>query len=627
MDNTRFWAQEDEVLDFSVRNEPKFQPCLRSIYPSLDERWKPSATNMDMIPDPVSSKWTIYPIIADVNQSAQTVLLKKSLIQDYGMIRLLPYHPQVWVARAATFLKLGYGELATADAYKAHLLCKAASVEGMKAREPGDGSLTAKVFGTILSELPQAETQSLPAYYIQVFSSINRTHGNAYLLMAQGLMSVSSWYDARYVLKEAKKAFPGNAKFRMLLVELKEKITFLKETMKVHGRDAQTVKEILHKGQLERVAYPWIVDKELERSVIAVRRLNSQFQAASTNACILRSPIGGKPTGEGVKEDDFGVYAQSDIQQGETILATRSIWTDCAIPNGDDHCLACCRILRNKDAIRLTSCTCLFCSKACRDEATTTYHDATCGGDFGWLYEASKGADKTFTDMIPLLLVKILGTAVHLGCNLLKVPCIESLKPNNDSVVPSSFRLSYNIIGPLQILENLGVDIFADLKFDSWALQTLIMRIEDSRVHKRSRGDLRYSIIDPLFSMFNHSCTPSASYRYEGGGTAMTVKAIRDIKKGEEIYISYVEPWIPEKERKNELWKRVGGLCGCMSCERERLAEAIALRCKKEREAEEKQRALEDKRRVLSERAAVEGERFVRKLRDLERAKRTMPVR
>lgn len=562
-----------------------------------------------------------------MKQSAQTVLLKKILIQDYCMIRLLPYHPQVWVARAATFLKLGYGELATSDAYKAHLLCKAASVEEMKVREPGDGSLTAKVLGTILSKLPQSGNQSLEAYYQQTFASTNRTHANAYLLMAQGLMSVSAWYDARYVLQEAKKAFPENGKFRALLAELKEKLTFLKQTMKVHGRDVEAVKEILHKGQLERVAYPWIVDKELERSVKAVRRLNTQFQAASTDACILRSPIGGNPTGEGVKEDDFGVYAHSDIQQGETILATKSIWTDCATREGDDRCLACCKILWNKDAIRLTSCTCLFCSEACREEATTTYHDATCGRDFEWLYEASKGADKTFADMIPLLMVKILGTAVHLGCKLLNVPCIESLKPNNDSVVPSSFRLSYNIIAPLQILETLDVDTFANLNFDSWALQTVIMRIEDNMVHKQTLGDLRYRIIDPLFSMFNHSCTPSASYRYEGGGTAMTVEAIRDIKKGEEICLSYVEPWMPDKERKDELWKRVGGLCGCMSCQRERLAEAIALRCKREREAEERRRALDERRRVLSERAAVEGERFVRKLRDLERTKGRMPVR
>ena len=403
----------------------------------------------------------MYLFIADVNQSEQTVLLKKSLIQDYCMIRLLPYHPQVWAARAATFLKLGYGELASADAYKAHLLCKAASVEEIKAREPGVRNLTAKVFGTILSKLPQAENQSIKVYYIQVFSSINRTHEHAYLLMAQGLMSVSAWYDARYVLQEAKKAFPKNENFRMLLIELQEKIALLKETLQVHGRDEKAVKEILHRGQLERVTYPWIVAKELERSLKTVRRINTQFVAASINACILKSPFGGNPPREGVKEDDFSVYAQSDIPKGGAILATKSIWTDCRY--GDDRCLACCRILWNMDVIRLTACTCVFCSDVCRQEALTTYHNAICGRDFGWLYDACKGVDKTFSDLVPLLMVKILGTAVHLDCKPLKVPCIESLKPNNDSVVPATFRLSYNVIAPIQNLETLGVDIFTNL--------------------------------------------------------------------------------------------------------------------------------------------------------------------
>ena len=76
---------------------------------------------------------------------------------------------------------------------------------------------------------------------------------------------------------------------------------------------------------------------------------------------------------------------------------------------------------------------------------------------------------------------------------------------------------------------------------------------------------------------------------------------------------------MPDKERKDELWKRVGGLCGCPSCKRERLAEEIRLICKKEKEAEERQR-------ILSERAAEEGQNLVRKLRDLERASGGMPL-
>ena len=92
------------------------------------------------------------------------------------MVRTQPYHPQVSVNRGTTFLTLGYGELAVADSYKAHILCRAASVEEIKVREPGDGSLTAKVMSAILSKRPQAENESLEAYYLLVFSGIKKTH-------------------------------------------------------------------------------------------------------------------------------------------------------------------------------------------------------------------------------------------------------------------------------------------------------------------------------------------------------------------------------------------------------------------------------------------------------------------
>ena len=100
--------------------------------------------------------------------------------------------------------------------YRAHLLCYAASVEELKARELGDGSLPAKVFNTILSKLPQAENQSLEAYYLLVFSSIKMMHERAYLIMAQGLLSMSAWDDALAVLKEAIIALPEVWEFKKL---------------------------------------------------------------------------------------------------------------------------------------------------------------------------------------------------------------------------------------------------------------------------------------------------------------------------------------------------------------------------------------------------------------------------
>ena len=89
-------------------------------------------------------------------------------------------------------------------------------------------------------------------------------------------------------------------------------------------------------GQLERVAYPWIVNKELEGSSKSIIKLNAEFEAASENACIQRSPLIGAST-----EDNLGVFSTSRIQQGDTIVFTRSVWTDDKTRNGDNLCSAC----------------------------------------------------------------------------------------------------------------------------------------------------------------------------------------------------------------------------------------------------------------------------------------------
>ena len=504
------------------------------------------------------------------------------MIHDHCLIRLVPYHPQVWIARSASFLALGYGELAAADAYKAHLLCCAASVEGLKAQEPGDGSLTAKVFSEILSKLPQGDNQSLKAYYLIIFSSIKRMHERAYLLMAQALVCHNAWADTLAVLEEAISSFPENRDFKVLHRRWNKKIALLQYNMMAQGKDKETIKKILSTGQLERVAYPWIVVKELRRSVKSMKRINAQFEAASDVAIIQNSPLDNASPRDGLREENFGVFAKCDIRPGEEILFNRSIWTDYNARVGDNCCSACCQSVPEKLAIQLACCTSKFCSETCMQDAIDTYHDVICGKDFSWLYKASKLADPVYCDKVPFMLVKILATAIHKDCKPLKVSCVRTLKANYDNVSLSRFSLFDNIVAPIQILEALGVDIFTNLKFDSWALQTIITRIENNGVSKETLGNQTYSTVDPLFSMFNHSCMPSAKFHFIGGSTSTVVTACRDIKKGEEICISYIEPGLPESVRRDKIWRRIGRMCGC-------------LRCGREREAEERQRLLRER--------------------------------
>ena len=79
---------------------------------------------------------------------------------------------------------------------------------------------------------------------------------------------------AALIAHKAKQWRTQHTKFTCILcqwwecyTELKENITLLKETLQIQGRDKKTVETMLHRGQLERVAYPWIVATELERIV------------------------------------------------------------------------------------------------------------------------------------------------------------------------------------------------------------------------------------------------------------------------------------------------------------------------------------------------------------------------
>ena len=123
----------------------------------------------------------------------------------------------------------------------------------------------------------------------------------------------------------------------------------------------------------------------------------------------------------------------------------------------------------------------------------------------------------------------------------------------------------------MRILQTLGVDVFKDMRFDACALQTLILRIENN-MDDIKLGGLMCSSIKPLFSMFNHDCDPSADWPADHLGGPVLVLAKRDIKKGEEITVSYVLNELPEIHRRASLIAQIGMMCECVRCQAEREA-------------------------------------------------------
>lgn len=71
-------------------------------------------------------------------------------------------------------------------------------------------------------------------------------------------------------------------------------------------------------------------------------------------------------------------------------------------------------------------------------------------------------------------------------------------------------------------------------------------------------------VVDGLLCHINHSCDPNTYIVMDG--PQMQLRALNDIKKGEELYISYIDPTMPLARRQSELQQRWFFTCKCNKC-------------------------------------------------------------
>ncbi|KAJ5607173.1 hypothetical protein N7537_003792 [Penicillium hordei] len=272
----------------------------------------------------------------------------------------------------------------------------------------------------------------------------------------------------------------------------------------------------------------------------------------------------------------------------------------------------------------------------CLAIARETYHfQEFCGLDWGWLHDAMRpnkvawGGSQYFTHtnerhgtVLSLLLKSVLELTLHRrqeDPNLLAHEINELLileagtdtnEPWRESWFP--FTLAGNIQIPFDILFNLGVDIFSDLSFDTWIIQTVLRKLLVNAVpweHVRRDANPTFndwdgpkpvlhptlqsrmkdrledlSAMEPSFgnfylfpglSMFNHSCRPfeNALWGYDKKvPNRVVIWANKDIKAGEEIRIPYQRYRIADAvgedvELNIHAVQLFGKNCGCPRCQ------------------------------------------------------------
>ena len=188
-----------------------------------------------------------------------------------------------------------------------------------------------------------------------------------------------------------------------------------------------------------------------------------------------------------------------------------------------------------------------FCSESCRRKATEAYLQAMRGRFF----------DIKFGDcwhLIGGLNVRIYATIVQEDASHpLTGKFLRRYDPGYNNIF-----LAINLVSLMQysrsILENLGVDVFSDFRFDTWVLMTISFRTYRN-MHAHYFTDTTdqphphiLCSLPQLSHLFNHSCTPNIIRTSPKDGAWETYVARQRIKKGEELLLNYRRPGNDSRE-------------------------------------------------------------------------------
>lgn len=190
--------------------------------------------------------------------------------------------------------------------------------------------------------------------------------------------------------------------------------------------------------------------------------------------------------------DVLGVFAISDFKEG-TVLYTEStvLVASCTNPllkhDSNPICEYCCTSIQSNkrnEVARCDHCPATFCNDDCHTLACDTYHKLTCSKDFSWLYDVdnrgkpAKGkAPNKEIAVEGALCLRVLAICVQAGCHPLEHGLIMRLTPQYEGSYPHDWSLSRDIDRMHRLLKQLGIDIFSDLRYDTWVLQSVWARI------------------------------------------------------------------------------------------------------------------------------------------------------
>jgi hypothetical protein len=307
-------------------------------------------------------------------------------------------------------------------------------------------------------------------------------------------------------------------------------------------------------------AYPWLEEKYRVRGQDVLDEINraigtNKAKTPDDQPCVEVKRCSFQPGEEDLSESaPLGVFATCDLPNDHKILVDRTDFFGCDGPGPGN----------SKNV--------LGGSFGCLHPLHPNLADDETSHDLRWV---RKRAGEYAAE--PLLLCRVLlASAVSTTSpSPLDLPEIARLTPTYHRQTPKTFRLSTDIEVPNEALQQYGIDIFANPHYDSWVIFTLAARLRNN-----SWSSPVAAALNPLFSLFNHSCEPNVKWQTRKDHRTIDLRLSRDAVAGEQLFVEYdgFMHGCSLGERRERLEKWIDGPCLCTRCVREEeRAAALAL--------------------------------------------------
>jgi hypothetical protein len=272
----------------------------------------------------------------------------------------------------------------------------------------------------------------------------------------------------------------------------------------------------------------------------------------------------------------LGLFSGADLKKGETLFGDAA---DIVGSVSGKHCETCTKPFREKRVPCKGKCGAFFCSTDCNQMAMADFHTWQCDPEIqkniGEYRNALLAEGQTPTSRMPMALIRLLGKCSRSENVLETIPFLRTIKSGEQAGMLS---LEQGLSEYKKIMRalRLQVEMFDYYTFDYLRMTLLNNTFQLGTANKRV---LPFALtLYQSVSFVNHSCVPNCTFAFDvkDAGNRIFLVAIRPIKKGEEILISYRPEDEDYESRKEFLRSRYGFECSCVLCKKEQLMQRLA---------------------------------------------------